>query len=417
MSTPTRPQLYQDLLFLQWVYTLAQVELGVTQFGQSGDNWQFTREPGNYGISVAIQGEGDVRYVVEATGGASADQVSSVCERAHAAMTRDDVGEGVWFQSGFVSAEPDLLGNPTQFVRNMGDQRFISGWRRISDDVLVEFSPEGVDNPSPLNAPKTEMRVLIRLPGGGSGPFSSKLASDVLEFVRLICAFALGRPIAVGVGTAFPADEAAISEAESRQQDHENVQTLARNGVSLDPFAHLASLGGEASVVRYRGALVAFDAAMEAKNPDVATILFVSSIEALLSPETEWRRNRLAARFIRSVREYALSSVDSLLQHPNMERALGFSPKGGPSKRRRDILSHIYELRSAPVHAGPAMAMGMMGGSLSHDGQIRVGLLSDLAQGVILGYLTAPHSSLVGHPDVDPAIVQAAAGDSDSDNS
>lgn len=402
MSIPSLSPLYQDLLFLQWVSTLAQAELGTTQFGQAGDQWQFTREPGSHGISVTVRQDEDLRYLVEATGEVASDQVQSIYERAYDAMSRNDLGESTWFHSGFVSLEPDLLGNPTQFVRNMGDKRAISGWRRLSDQILLQFTPEAVESPSPLNAPKTEIRVLMQVPGGGAGPFSSKLASDVLEFVRLVCAFALGRPVVVGPGTAFPAGESEVAEALGLQFDYENVQTLARNGVPLDPFAHLASLGGEAGIVRYRGALVAFDAAMEAKNPDVATILFVSSIEALLSPDTEWRKERLAARFIRSVREYASDAVESVLQHPNMQAALGFQAKGAPSKQRRDVLSHIYELRSAPVHAGPAMAMGMLGGQ-SHDGQMRVALLSDLAQGVILGFLTAPRSSLVGHPAVDPA--------------
>jgi hypothetical protein len=284
----------------------------------------------------------------------------------------------------------------------MGDKRTIEGWRRLSDLVLLEFKPSPVENPSPLNAPKTDIHVFLKVPGGGHGPFSSKVAADTLEFVRLICSFALGRPVSGFTGTAFPADEADSKAADEQQHDFVNVPTLARNGVPLDPFAHLASLGGPASVVRYRGSLVAFDAAIEQRNPDVATILFVSSIEALLSPDTEWRKERLTARFIKAVLDYTPASVDAILQHQNVEMALGFRPRGAISRQRRELLSHIYDLRSTPVHAGPAMAMGMLGGQ-SQEGQMRVALLSDLAQGVILSFLTTPRSSLIGHPEIWPA--------------
>ena len=401
MSSPSErqdlPEEYRKLLLMQWIHKISGQELSTTQFGQSGDQWQFMKYPEGDGFSVSWPS-----CDIEVSGATKRDVAEAIVERATVAVCAGELGEETWFSSGFTSEVPDVFGTPAQFVRNMGDKRVIEGWRRLSDAVLVEFTPEPVEDPSPLSAPQTNVRVFLKVPGGGSGPFSLKIAADALEFVRLICAFALGRPVSGAVGVVFPAEDEDRLLADERQQDHTNVQTLARNGIPLDPFAHLASLGGAGAALRYRGSLVAFDAAMEQKNPDVATILFVSSIEALLSPGTEWRKERLTARFIKAVLDYNTEAVDAILQHPNMEMALGFRPKGGPSRRRQDLLGHIYDLRSTPVHAGPAMALGLLGAQ-SQEGQLRVALMSDLAQGVILAFLTAPRSSLVGHPEIWPA--------------
>lgn len=237
------PDAYLDLLFLQWVHIIAQAELGTTQYGQSGEQWQFMRYPEGNGFSISPT-IGQPRYIIETHGETSTSEAESVVQRALEAARRQDTGEAVWYRSGFTSDEPDLLGAPVQLVRNMGDKRTIEGWRRLSDLVLLEFKPSPVENPSPLNAPKTDIHVFLKVPGGGHGPFSSKVAADTLEFVRLICSFALGRPVSGFTGTGFPVDEADSKAADEQQHDFVNVPTLARNGVPLDPFAHLASLGG-----------------------------------------------------------------------------------------------------------------------------------------------------------------------------
>ena len=88
--------------------------------------------------------------------------------------------------------------------------------------------------------------------------------------------------------------------------------------------------------------MVAFDAAIVQSNPDVATILFVSGIEAILSPDAPWRKTRLVARFVWAAFEYAPDTVNAILSHANMSQAFAFMPTGGPNARRRRMLERIY---------------------------------------------------------------------------
>jgi hypothetical protein len=224
-------------------------------------------------------------------------------------------------------------------------------------------------------------------------------AWEVLEFVRLICAFALGGIVMGFGGTASPANDKEARVADEKQLDFINVRALMRDGIALDPFRRLASPGGLENVMRYRASLTAFDAAMGQNNPDVATILLVSCIEALISPDTDWRNERLTTRFIRAVLDYAPSTVDAILASGNVEMTLGFRRRGGLPRQRQELLSHIYDLRSTPVHTGLDPA-GSIFGSRSQIGKMRTALLSLLAERVILAFLVAPRTSLVGHPTI-----------------
>jgi len=173
--------------------------------------------------------------------------------------------------------------------------------------------------------------------------------------------------------------------------------TLARSGVALD-METISSLGGLESCNRYRQSLVAFDSATQQTNVDIATILFVTGIESLIYPAGSWGRERVVARFINMVLEYASDAVDEICAHQNTPGAFGLTFRGGAARRRKDLLERIYDLRSGPVHGALNPAAGFMGSSGDIHQMMRIALLSDLHRQMILAFLEAPRSSLVGYP-------------------
>jgi hypothetical protein len=393
------------LLFVQWINTIATAELGVTQYSHSDNNWEFSRQPAGDAFVVELTNQ-ESGWLVHVRQGFDVNVINSIAQRAADATRRRDLGAVTVYRAEFVSPEPDIIALSAQFMRNLGDRVLIAGWRRLSDVVLLQFVPEQIsDEAARLFAPTITVRAYLFVPGGGPGPLSNKVAADSLELIRLICAFALGRPVIGFVGPAFPATTEEARCAEAKRYDS-SILTLARNQISLDPFRDLLSIGSPSSLYRYRSSLVAFDAAIVQSNPDVATILFVSGIEAILSPDAPWRKTRLVTRFIRAILEYAPDTVDVILGHSNMSQAFAFTPTGGLNNRRRRILERIYELRSTPVHSGLAMAVGWLNEEAT-SGQVRVALLSNLLQGVLLAFLKAPRSSLIGHPEIWPGEISA----------
>lgn len=394
-----------DLLFLQWVHIYASGELGTTQYGQSGSDWNFLRQPDN-AIFTLKRTNSNPRWRLEVGGGFAPELVERLVRRAADSVDHRDMGEPVCYRGELVSDEPTLNGTfATQFARLLGDQVAIAGWRRLSANVLLEFIiDEPHINPS-LFVPRTRVRTFIFTPGTLAGPMSDRLARDTMEMVRLICTLAAGRVFEGGGVSVFPADADSRVEAEGKRFDFEGVLTLARDGTSLDPLTDLATIAGPSFVAKYRNSLVAFDAALRQVNPDVATILFVSGLEALFLPDAPWSRRRPVARFIRATLEYSPEAVDALLGHANVAEALGFVPRGGLARQRRQVMDCIYQLRSAPVHAGPGMAFGFMDPA-SMPAQMRVALLSELHWKVLLAFLRAPRSSLIGHPSVAPGDIE-----------
>jgi hypothetical protein len=238
----------------------AQADLDLTQYGQSGDQWTFTREGvDRHGFSVNLTQRNPRSYSVNLIGDLTLDSAEPIVQRALEAVRQQDMGESTWYGSGFRVDTPDLFASSLHMVRTMGDAHPISGWFRLSNDVLLNFRPNLEVQASSFMLPPMEIGVFIKVPGGGHGPFSNRVASEALEFVRLICSFSLGRPVAGPPGVIFPTDQAGEVEANARQCDFTGVLPLGGNGVPFDPFVYLATLGGPESVVRYRGSLVAYD--------------------------------------------------------------------------------------------------------------------------------------------------------------
>lgn len=137
-------------------------------------------------------------------------------------------------------------------------------------------------------------------------------------------------------------------------------------------------------------------------NPDAAVMLLVTLLEAPIVPRPFWGRDKVTKRFINAIDELCPEVVGSLVNHANVEQAFVIQLRRNPRRRRRKLLNAIYTMRSNPTHSGvrPSARYGFL--QLADSGGIRVALLSDLARKVLLPYLVARRSSLIGHPLIDP---------------
>lgn len=408
------PEEVSHLLLLQWVYALAANEIGVTGFGSSGDisptarvprTWTFQlSETAGFRLARTVD---DAMWRVEADDGVDLAAVENIVSRAEAAVNRQDLGDDVRFDFKLETHDPNIRDfSGIHFLRHLGDQVLITGDRRLSGRVLLRFECELPAGQDVLFLPKTEIAVTMyapgpAIPGGVTGPLTKRVVASMYETVRLVCVFALGHPIEGHVVAPMFAAKDARPDLDAKRTDP-NILTLARDHVSLDVLDGLALIGGVESVRKVQSSLVAYDAAITQTNPDVATILFVTGIEALVNPDTEWRRDRAVARFIKSVRELCPQTVSELANHPNIVDALGFELSGGPSTRQRRFLDAVYALRSSPAHGGLFMAAP----SFEHPpgmGLPRMSILSKLHRKALLAYLEAPRSFLTGHPQLWPS--------------
>ena len=151
------------------------------------------------------------------------------------------------------------------------------------------------------------------------------------------------------------AREEDIEVARRRRLDP-SILTLDRDGISLDIFDDFFARADLDGFTRVRGALLSYHAALQQTNPDVALMLMVSAMEALIVPHPEWRKNKVTKRFIGAIVDLCPEAVDRLVNHANVEQAFSYKRKGGPGPRRGQLLNTIYELRSAPTHSGVGLS-------------------------------------------------------------
>jgi hypothetical protein len=313
-----------------------------------------------------------------------------------------DFGGDVVYQTTMHS--PAFTMNPlmmSHFMRILGDQRLISGCRRLGSRVLLEFIPEPPKDPMlpQLFVPATEIKVSIFASGPTASELTQQTAARLAEMVGAICALALGRVVDVPL-VIFPADPDTAATISSLRYDN-SMPNLARDAVSLDVFDEFMALGGSDGLLRVRGALLSYNAALQQSSPDVALMLLVTSLESLIVPRPEWRKEKATKRFIEAIRQLCPDEVDAAVNHANVEQAFEYKRRGGTEARRRQLLDRVYELRSNPTHSGIGPSgIGMLSMS-TEPGSMRVALLSDLARGALLRFLQAPRSSLIGHPMFD----------------
>jgi hypothetical protein len=404
VTNPILPKREADLLFMEWIHHLAQDRLGTTQWGSGSSEgrrrqFTFTRSTPT-GIKLISTDRG---WVVDIDDAFDAGRVHDVVSEALQAASRGDYGDDLVYSISFSSAAPGLGPGTeftTHFMRLLGSQVFISGRRRLSDRVLLDFqSDPEPETAGRLFVPNISIDALLFVPGPCPGPFSDEVAWGVAEAVRVVCSFALGRAVD-GPGHIFALSDADRAAQAAKERHDPSILTLARNSISLDIFGELGGRAGAATIARVRSSLTAYDAAIRQSNAEVATILFVSAIEALVAPYTAWRDHRVVTRFVSAVSELCADTVDSVVDHANVEEALGIKLRGGRARRRRDVLEQIYNLRSAPVHGQWTPQPSFMA-AMGSPGSVRSALVDDLYVAALLAFIQGPRSFLWGHPDID----------------
>ncbi|RAS64661.1 hypothetical protein C8D87_105151 [Lentzea atacamensis] len=392
---------------MSWVQALATKELEVENGEQSGtispstgvsSQWTFTRADG-VGFKVQRSAD-DSTWIIVADTDLNRSKVGSIIERAVNAASRQEFGEVQCYRAELTSDIPgvrELL--TSQFMRLMSEKVYIEGRRRLGDIAILTFKPEGPADDNPFHVPRTTISVHMFVPAPCVSPFSDKIATDLIETIRLISTFAMGRPVDWSTAVSVPATEDEARDATEVRFDPA-VLTLARNGVPLDIFGLTGTASPEV-MQKVRSSLISYDAAIRQTNPDVATILFVAGMEALTIPATEWRRQRPVARFVQAVNELCPNVIDAIIAHLNFGTAFGITLRGGAQKKRKAFLDKVYDLRSTPVHSGPSLFSNpMMAGA--QPGTQRVALLSELHYQHVLAYISSPRSSLIGHPEIAP---------------
>jgi hypothetical protein len=406
-----------DLLFTGWIQRFAQERLSINQHGTGG-----TADGGslyNFGdptsSSFVIERSVTGEWSLNSYQGIEESEIISIVDDARQRYVDGDLGGDFAYKSTMTARAFAMMpSDMSNFMRRLGDQIMISGPRRIGDSVLLNFVPKPPDDPSQpqLFVPETEIEVTIFVGGPVVGGLTNRGASTMMEIVGAICAFAFGIPVEIPL-VIFPASEPDTSAARAIRFDP-LILGLARDGVSLDIFGQLPAIGGIESFFRARGALLSFHAALEQQSPDVETMLFISSIEALITPFQEWKKDRATKRFIDAINELCPEVVDTLVNHDNVEKAFGFQKATTPHSSRKRLLDRIYDIRSLPTHSG----IGLKGSSgmamLADPGSIRVALLSDLARGAILNFLQSPRSSLIGCPSFAPSRLDNETSTSDN---
>ena len=396
------------LLVSQWALYFAQSRFGTTQWGISPSSEPIRRfdfgSPDGPNFSIACDPDKRTWRIVTLDRLPSAD-IEWILKESLSRADSGDTGSDVAYRASLATEAPEP-GNARfdlHFMRLIGDQVRIVGLRRLGRYVVLQFNEEQSDHNNPLLFPRTAITITLYAPGPVAGPLAQKTAITAIQIIAAICTLALGRVIRASTTSVAPVrSEEDIAEARAQQLDT-SILTLARDSVPLDIFAELPSRADWEGVARARGALLSYAAALDQATADVATMLFVTTIEALLSPNQPWAQDRVTKRFVEAPQDLCPSAVDDIVNHANAAEAFGIQFRGGQVRRRRQLLNTIYALRSGPNHTGIRVTDGSTPFQFADPSSIRVALLSDLARNAILAYLTKPMSSLIGHPLIDPA--------------
>jgi hypothetical protein len=332
------------------------------------------------------------------------DRVQSLAAKAIDQMAQNPFFGQAWYS--VVLTESDLHLSSTTgdffggFLTRLGGQVRITGWRRLSGAVLLEFKEAPSEKTDPFVAPKAEIEVHISVPAPRPGYYASYAAHNILETVAAICAFALGRPVDLP-GSIFPTAQATLDDLASRHSS-ESVLTLARKSISLDIFSQVMVDGGLQVFAKERSALITFNAAMSQDSDLVACILYVVTAECIATPNAPWKGTRATKRFCDFFERIMPAELEQIVNHRNFEEIFGIK-RGtkGLKTLRRSLLNRIYDYRSGLVHEGLPPTYSGITSSIDGGGAVRRGLFSDFAEGAILRYLTSPRSSLIGHPSLD----------------
>lgn len=330
--------------------------------------------------------------------GVDEETAHRIVKESIAKVSAGDFGGHIPYRVDFEVVRFDFF-DSMHFMRRISDRVAVTGARRLSDIVLLDF-PETRSELNAIEALFAEgepeaIQATIFVEGPIHSEFTLLQVRGVAETVAAICALATGEPLRY-VPPMFDLEPDDAAEAEKRRFDPE-ILGLTRDGISLDIFIQLTQLGDVEAFQRVSGALLAYHAALKQESADVATMLLVTALESLCSQAAPWGRERVTTRFVKFLIDLCPEAIDHLLEHANLEMGFSYRPRGGPARRRRDLLEHIYDLRSRASHAGLSPSLDGVFGFASSSG-VRVALIAELAQQALLNFIKAPRSSIVGYP-------------------
>ena len=308
-ATPAseQPAEITAMLLAQWVMYFAADRLGIDQSGVGGgagasQTYTFGDPTANH-FKLALDLTRRAWTLAEVVG-ISESRIEAVVKDALARTAQGDTGPALVYEAQMQTQSIEIgAGLSLHFMRLLGDQVRIQGRRRLGDRVLLEFCEEAPDDPTapPLFAPRVTIRATLIVPGPTAGQLTQSIAGGMGEVTAAVCSLALGRPVEAPM-MGFPVTGEAADEALSLRNDA-SILGLACEGISLDIFGELAARAGGDGVLRARGALLSYQAALEQHNPDVAIMLLVTAIEALIAPRPAWGREKVTKRFIQAVQE------------------------------------------------------------------------------------------------------------------
>ncbi|NVI92698.1 hypothetical protein [Actinomadura sp. BRA 177] len=396
------PHKVSNQVFVQWCLKFSSERLETNQWGSWGNSgYRIGDANGNH---FAIEPTGPLAWKLSKMVGFEADEVKPLLMEAAEKTSKGDTGEDVAYQAELVSPTPPLDASfGLNLARMLGERVRIDGARRLSRYALLDFTEGEAETPTPLFPPDIRIKATIFVPGPAPGDLANQAAASTMEVVAAICAFALSRPVDTPP-VIFPVDAKDMEEILARRDDV-SILGLARDSISLDIIDALSTLGDRESVLRVRNALITIHHAQRQSNSDIATMLYVCAIEALITPgETRpWRKNRVVARFRDGLLSLCTHKIDEILNHPNVEMAFDHKKRGQIVRQRKELVERIYDLRSFPTHTGITPSGAYMAFAYN-DFSMRAALLSDISRAAVLAYIQSPRSFLTGMPKIDPAV-------------
>lgn len=376
----------------------------VYQRSRSSINYTFTCQNGLHVVAHFTDNAPFLRF--EAMDPAAQPVIDAIAAKALDQVSRGNLGGTVWYSTTLTEPVRDFPSHSTRSyaMALVADRTVIEGWRRLSDVALLEFKSEifkRQDQGAVAEEKRTVINVHVAVPGPCAGDFSNTYAVYCFELVEAICTIALGRQMDLPP-YCYPTPDDEVSTLNSMRHD-ESIHGLARRSISLDVFVELPLLGGLDCARRVNAAMKTFSAAMRQERDPVACMLYVIAAEALTTPFTPWKQDKLTKRFRHFFEDMMPDVIDYITTHPNFEEA--FNIKRGKrqiSTIRRDLLEKIYGIRSALVHEGLWSSYGFITVE-DFRGEVTRTVLAYFAEMAILRFIASPRESCVGHPGLEIA--------------
>jgi hypothetical protein len=286
--------------------------------------------------------------------------VDNIARSVAEQTNRGNLGGIVWYSTNLREPERDMRSHSvlSMIIPAISDRLQIRGWRRLGNHILIEFKDDIPPDPASrfFQISRANIDVHVAVPGPCAGDFSNVQARYYIELIEAICTLALGREVDLPP-MYFPSEENKTEDLNARASDP-SIPGLARRRISLDIFNELVSLGGVESHRRVSAALMTYSAAMRQERDPVACMLYVIAAEALTTPFTPWKNEKLTKHFKEFFDELMPDDLNQIIAHRNFEES--FNIRRGSQKTRslrRELLEKIYNIRSGLVTRASARVM------------------------------------------------------------